>query len=154
MTIWPWAVLKGDVWVEHGEAVAHASKYLPTLFSRVPQNPKEKISSGYKAWELLYYIYGEGPGLFFGVLPNEYYAHFCKLVRGIRIIYQCSISQEQLAIACRLLLQWVLEFEILYCDRNPDRLHFVSVSILYLILQERRVGLVPSGYRRNGLWSA
>ena len=143
MTIWPWAVLKGDVWVEHGEAVAHASKYLPTSFGRVPRNPKEKISSGYKAWELLYYIYGEGPGLFFGILPNEYYAHFCKLVRGIRIIYQRSISQEQLAIARRLLLQWVLEFEILYCDRNPDRLHFVRQcvhSISHLAGETRRLG--------------
>ena len=82
-TDWPWAVLTGDVWVQHGQAVSQASKYLPTSFGRVPRNPQEKISSGYKAWELLYYIYGEGPGLFFGVIPDEYFSHFCLLVRAI-----------------------------------------------------------------------
>ena len=77
---WPWAVLTGDVWETHGEAVARAAKYLPTSFGRTPRNPQEKISSGYKAWEFLYYLYGEGPGIFFDVLPPPYYSHFCKLV--------------------------------------------------------------------------
>jgi hypothetical protein len=142
-TVWPWAVLTGDVWVQHGEAVAQASKHLPTSFGRVPRNPQEKISSGYKAWELLYYIYGEGPGLFFGVLPDEYFSHFCMLVRAIRIIFQHSISQEQLAIAHRLLLQWVLEFEIRYCNRDPNRLHFVRQcvhSLTHLARETRRLG--------------
>ena len=142
-TVWPWAVLTGDVWEEHGKAVAQASKHLPTSFGRVPRNPQEKISSGYKAWELLYYIYGEGPGLFFGVLPNEYFHHFCKLVRVIRIIYQRSISQEQLVTAEQLLLQWVHEFEVHYCNRDPNRLHFVHQcvhSLSHLARETRRLG--------------
>ena len=89
---WPWAVLTGDVWDNHGMAVARTARYLPTSFGRTPRNPQEKISSGYKAWEFLYYLYGEGPGVFFNVLPQPYYSHFCKLVRAMRIIYQHRIS--------------------------------------------------------------
>jgi hypothetical protein len=126
---WPWAVLTGDAWVEHGKVVAEVARYLPTSFGRTPRNPQEKISSGYKAWEFLIYIYGEGPGVFFEVLPDLYYSHFCRLVRAIRMIFQRSISQEQVKTAHELLLQWVLDFELLYCKRDPDRLHFVRQCV-------------------------
>ena len=91
-TEWPWAVLTGETWVQHGKAVANAAAFLPTLFGRVPRNPQEKILSGYKVCELLYYIYGLGPGVFFEVLPEEYYSHFCWLVHAIRLIYQQTIT--------------------------------------------------------------
>jgi hypothetical protein len=126
---WPWAVLIGNAWVEHGKIVEQAAKHLPTSFGRTPRNSHEKISSGYKAWEILYYLYGEGPGVFFGVLPDVYYSHFCRLVRAIRIIYQHKISREQLITAQELLLQWVLDFEMLYCKRNLNRLHFVRQCV-------------------------
>ena len=126
---WPWAVLTGAIWEDHGRAVARAARYLPTSFGRTPRNPQEKISSGYKAWEFLYYLYGEGPGLFFNILPMPYYSHFCKLVRAIRIIYQCRISREQLVLAHKLLLEWCIEFEHLYYQRNPERLHFVRQCV-------------------------
>ena len=140
---WPWAVLVGDVWDAHGRVVAHAAKYLPTSFGRTPRNPQEKISSGYKAWEFLYYLYGEGPGIFFNVLPQPYYLHFCKLVRAIRIIYQRSISREQLLLAHKLLLEWCVEFEILYCQRKAERLHFVRQcvhSLTHLAKETHRLG--------------
>ena len=103
--------------------------FLPTSFGRVPRNPQEKISSGYKACELLYYIYSLGPGVFFEVLPEEYYSHFCRLVHAIRLIYQQTITREQLLLVHRLLLQWVLDFELLYCRRRPERLHFVRQCV-------------------------
>jgi hypothetical protein len=127
--IWPWAVLRGEVWKAHGAAVARAASYFPRSFDRTPRNPAEKISSGYKAWELLLYVYGLGPGLFYGLLPEEYYRHYCKLVVGIRIIYQRKISQLQLKLADRLLLEWVIEFELLYYQRKPERLHFVRQCV-------------------------
>ena len=126
---WPWAFLTGDTWVQHGKVVAQAAKYLPTSFGRTPRNPQEKISSGYKAWEFLYYVYGEGPGVFFGILPDVYFSHFCRLVWAIRIIFQRSISQDELTTANDLLLQWVLDFELLYCERNQNRLHFVRQCV-------------------------
>ena len=125
LTDWPWAVLTGDVWKKHGKVIAQAARFLPTSFGRTPRNPQEKVSSGYKAWEFLYYFYGEGPGVFYGVLPEIYYLHFCRLVRAIRIIYQRSISLEQLTVAHKLLLQWVVDFELLYYQRKLGRLHFV-----------------------------
>ena len=33
---WPWAVLTGGIWADHGKAVALASKFLPTSFGRQP----------------------------------------------------------------------------------------------------------------------
>jgi len=49
---WDWVKLIGDVWTQHGKLVAEATKYFPSSFHRPPQNPVEKISSGYKAAEL------------------------------------------------------------------------------------------------------
>ena len=126
---WPWAVLTGDVWVEHGKDVAKAGCFLPRSFDRVPRNPQEKISSGYKAWEFLMYIYVLGPGLFHNIIPEVYYRHFCKLVRGIRLVHQRSLSQEQLATAHQALLEFCIEFELLYYQRKSSRLHFVRQSI-------------------------
>jgi hypothetical protein len=140
---WPWAVLRGDTWDAHGIVVAKAGKYLPTSFGRVPRNPRDKISSGYKAWEFLNYVYGLGPGVFYDVLPEPYYSHFCRLVRAARIIHQREISKEQLVVAHKLLLQWVIDFERLYYQRNPDRLHFVRPcvhSLTHLARETHRMG--------------
>jgi len=126
---WPWAVLTGKVWEEHGKVVAEAGHFLPRSFDRVPRNPQEKISSGYKAWEFLIYVYVLGPGLFYGVLPEPYYQHFCKLVRGIRLVYQRRSSGDQLKVAHQALLEFCVEFEYLYYQRQADRLHFVRQSI-------------------------
>jgi len=141
--VWDWAVLKGDVWETHGKAVADAALYFPRSFDRTPRNPAEKLSSGYKAWELLLYFYGLGPGLFYGILPESYYRHYCKLVVAIRIIYQRHISSRQLKLAHKLLLEWVLEFELLYYQRKPERLHFVRQcvhSLTHLGPETHRLG--------------
>ena len=33
---WPWAVLTGETWVQHGKIVAQATRYLPSSFGRPP----------------------------------------------------------------------------------------------------------------------
>ena len=81
--IWDWAVLKRNVWKTHSEAVAAAASCFPYSFDHTPHNPADKLSGGYKAWELLLYFCGLGPGLFYGILPEAYYKHYCKLVVGI-----------------------------------------------------------------------
>ena len=141
--IWDWAVLKGDVWKAHGGAVAAAASYFPRSFDRTPRNPAEKLSSGYKAWELLLYFYGLGPGLFYGLLSEVYYQHYCKLVVGVRIMYQRDISSGQLQLAHQLLLEWVVEFECLYYRRMEERLHFVRQcvhSLVHIVPQTLRIG--------------
>jgi len=88
-TTWPFGVLHDDaVWQAHGASVTGAGLYLPVcLESRVPRNPAEKISSGYKAVEYLVYIFGLCPALLYCVLPPRFYYHFCKLVFGARVIH-------------------------------------------------------------------
>ena len=140
---WPWAVLHGDVWEAHGRDVAAATPYLPGSFDRPPRNPAEKISSGYKAWEFLLYLYGLGPGVFYNVLPQTYYQHFCKLVFAVRIINQHQIKTEDLQAAHQALVEFAHEFELLYYQRRTDRLHFVRQSIhalTHLALEVIRLG--------------
>ena len=141
--VWDWAVLKGDVWKAHGQAVANTASYFPRSFDRTPRNPAEKLSSGYKAWELLLYFYGLGPGLFYELLLEVYYRHYCKLVVGIRIMYQREISPKQLKLSHQSLLEWVLEFECLYYCRKTERLHFVRQcihSLVHLVPETLRIG--------------
>ena len=131
--IWDWAILKGDVWKAHGGAIAAATSYFPRSFDRTPRNPVEKLSSGYKSWELLVYFYGLGPGLFYRLLSDIYYKHYCKLVVGVRIMYQHDISSEQLQLAHQLLLEWVVKFECLYYRWMEERLHFVRQCVHSLV---------------------
>ena len=102
--------------------------------------------SGFKAWELVNYIYSQGPGLFFRTLLDVYYSHFCRLVQAIRIIHQRTISLGQLITAHELLLQWVLDFKLLYCNQNPNRLHFVCQCVHSL------THLARETYRLGPLW--
>ena len=48
---------------------------------------------------------------------------------GVRIIYQRRISRQQLLYAHKLLLEWVLEFELLYYQRKIKRLHFIRQCV-------------------------
>ena len=126
-------VLKGDIWKFHGKAVANTTPYLPGSFDRPPRNPAEKISSGYKAWEYLTYIFVLAPALLRGILPDKYWQHFCKLVKAIRLLHQCRITREQLYHAHQLLVQFVEEFELLYYQRRADRIHFCRPSVHALL---------------------
>ncbi|KAF8230405.1 hypothetical protein L208DRAFT_1282038 [Tricholoma matsutake] len=111
---WDWAKLQGSTWVEPGCQVAVATPYLPGSFDRPPCNPAEKISSGYKAWEFLLYLFGLGPGLLYSILPEKYYQNFCKLVFGMHIIQQYHIINEDLSKAHAALIEFAYEFELLY----------------------------------------
>ncbi len=80
---WIWLVLKGNVWQRHGKSIMNALYFLPSSFEWPPQNIAEKLTSGYKAWEFLLYLYGLGPGLLYGILLRVYYSNYCKLVYGM-----------------------------------------------------------------------
>jgi hypothetical protein len=144
---WEWATLTGDIWQAHGRLVANATPFFPSSFHRPPRNPAEKISSGYKAIEYFHYLFGLGPGFFRAVLPSKYWKNFCKLVRGIRIIVNRSITGSQLQEAHSNLVQFVEEFENLYYQRRVDRLHFCRPCIhtlLHTAPEVTRVG--PGAY--------
>jgi hypothetical protein len=113
------------------------------MFDRPPRNPAEKISSGYKAMEFLTYFFVLGPALFYDVLPFKYWRNYCKLVAGIRIIYQKRVTVTQLRTAHTSLAEFCNEFELLYYQRKPTRIHMVRMSIhilLHLAPEIHRIG--------------
>jgi hypothetical protein len=127
---WDWAVLKSiTVWKEHGEAVTNTLHYLPSSFDRPPCNIAEKLTSGYKAWEFLLYLYGLGPGLLYDILPSLYYSNYCKLVFGMHLINQHSISLENVRDANLALTSFVQEFKVIYCQCLSMHIHFVWLCI-------------------------
>ncbi|KAI9447399.1 hypothetical protein H4582DRAFT_1803124 [Lactarius indigo] len=140
---WTWAVLRGDVWQQHGKSVADTLHYLPSSFDRPPRNIAEKLTSGYKAWEFLLYLYGLAPSLLYGILPNLYYSNFCKLVHGIRLMNQHNISRQNVRGAHLALSSFAQEFEVIYCQRQQTRIHFVRPclhSVLHLPCEVVRLG--------------
>ncbi|CDO70170.1 hypothetical protein BN946_scf185009.g21 [Trametes cinnabarina] len=142
ISTWDWACLAdNDTWEAHGHLVSQATQYLPGSFGRPPRNPAEKINSGYKAWEYLYYVFGLLPGLLWGIQKPAFYAHFCKLVAGVRVALLLVIPVELRQRAHELLLEFVQEFEEVYYQRRVDRLHFVRQSLHALI------HLIPEGLR-------
>lgn len=136
---WTWLVLKGDIWQSHGKSVADALYFLPSSFERPPRNIAEKLTSGYKAWEFLLYLYGLGPGLLYGILPEVYYSNYCKLVYGMRLMNQHNISQDNVRDAYLALLSFAREFEEIYCQRLVTRIHFVRPCLHSLVHLPREV---------------
>ncbi|KDQ54419.1 hypothetical protein JAAARDRAFT_182367 [Jaapia argillacea MUCL 33604] len=130
---WDWMVLVGTTWRDHGKDFEAATSDIPGCFDCAPQNPTEKMSSGYKAREFLTYVYGLAPALLRKILPRKYWRHFCKLVFATRLLHQRSISTSQLQQAHRFLIEYVEEFELLYYQRRADRLHFCRQSIHALV---------------------
>ncbi|KAF9496980.1 hypothetical protein BDN71DRAFT_1388425 [Pleurotus eryngii] len=144
---WTWATLTGDTWISHGKLIAKATPHFPSSFHRPPRNPAEKINSGYKATEFYLYFYSLGPAHFRGILPKEIWRNFCRLVHGVRIILQRSISGAQLQDAHSTFIQFVEEYETLYYQRRVDRLHFCRPSLhtlLHTASEVTRVG--PGAY--------
>ncbi|KAG1725615.1 uncharacterized protein EDB91DRAFT_1239764 [Suillus paluster] len=106
---WPWSVLTGKTWVNHGAVVAALQPHLP-----------EKINTYYKAAEYITWLFGYGPGLFYGLIPDLYYRNFCQFY---------SITPAQVLKASECFAEWETEFEELYYQHCVDRLHFVRPCI-------------------------
>src|SRR6266581_6257523 len=136
---WDWAVLQGDIWQQHGKAVEAALHYLPSSFDRPPHNIAEKLTSGYKAWEFLLYLYRLGPGILYDILPEKYFVNYCKLVLGIRLVNQHSITLANVRDAHLALLSFAHEFELLYCQCLPTHIHFVRPCLHTLVHLPREI---------------
>ncbi|RDX43646.1 hypothetical protein OH76DRAFT_1360979 [Lentinus brumalis] len=144
---WDFAVFRlKDPWKKHGKLVADASRYLPGSFDRPPRDPAKKISSGFKAWEFLLYVYGLLPGLLRHVLPSDLYDHFCTLVSAVRVVLQHVQHPEQLPQAHANIVEYVTRFEDLFYARRDVRLHFVRPclhTLLHVVPETIRVGPGP-----------
>ena len=141
---WDFAIFTDPaLWKAHGQMVADATRYLPGSFDRPPRDPAKKISSGYKAWEFLLYVYGLLPGLLRHILPEKYYRHFCWLVFGARFVLQYRLPTSLFPSAHRALVSYIEEYEVIYYCRRRERLHFVRPSLHTLghaIPEASRVG--------------
>ena len=143
---WDWGTLVGNVWKDHGAAVAACCEYIPGFVDHPPRNIAEKINSGYKAKEWQTYLYGLAPALLYGILPDRYWKNFCKLVYAIRILHQRTISRTQLEEAHKYLKLFCVDYEEIYVQRRSDRLHMVRPSIhgiLHMPSETVRVGPTP-----------
>ncbi|KAF9494662.1 hypothetical protein BDN71DRAFT_1483024 [Pleurotus eryngii] len=136
---WDWAVLQGNVWKSHGAEVTDCTPYLPGSFDRPPRNPAEKISSGYKAWEFLIYIYSLGPALFYGILPEKYWKNLCLLIQGIRILLQRKITRKQLCYAHMCLIEFITHIHIL-AHGAPETIRIGPAANVSQWTMERTIG--------------
>ena len=143
--LWDWLVLVGDVWKSHGQDIARCRPYLPGSFDCPPWNPAEKISSGYKAWEFLVYVFGYCPALLYDILPRKYWQNFCKLVSAVRLLQQRTITASQLQRAHLLVLEFTEEYEAIYYRRMVSRLHFCRQSIHGLLHLAQDVACLGPG---------
>lgn len=131
---WDFAVFRDkEVWQAHGATVEDALPYLPGSFDKPPRNPSQKINSGYRAWEFIMWLCGVGPVLFRSFLPRKYWLNFCKLVFGFCLFSQRRITKEQVRDGHAVLVGFVDEFEDLYYQRMPERIHFCRHSIHGLV---------------------
>lgn len=139
---WDWICFKGDVWKTHGQAIADVRSYLPGSFDRPPRYPAEKLNSGYKEIEYLTYFYGLGPAMFRNILPDKYWLNYCKLVRAVQILHQCRITIQEIKNAQELMIAFIEEYEKLYYQRIPGRLHMVRQSIHALFHMAPKTGRI------------
>ena len=101
----------------------------PRSFDCPPWNPTEKISSGYKAWEFLVYVFGYCPALLYGTLPHRYWQNFCMLVSAVCLLQQCAVSSSQVRSAHEQILSFIEEYETIYYRRMTMWLHFCQQSV-------------------------
>ena len=130
---WDWAVLWGNIWQQHGKAVKAALHYLCSSFDRPLCNIAEKLTSSYKAWEFLLYLYRLGPGILYDILPEKYFTNYCKLIIRIWLVNQHRITLANVRDAHLVLLSFVHELELLYCQHLPTCIHFVHPGLHTLV---------------------
>ena len=127
--LWDWVSLIGDTGKSHRQDVACCCPYLPGSFDCPPRNPTKKISSGYKAWEFLIYLFGCCPVLQYAILPHCYWQNFCKLVSAVCLLQQRLITASQIKSAYLLVVTFIEEFKAIYYRQMMTRLHFCWQSI-------------------------
>jgi len=62
------------------------------------------------------YIFGLGPGLFYKILPQQYWKNYCKLVFAVHVIHQHKILSQGLCATYKAVLKFVIELKELYCQ--------------------------------------
>ncbi|KIK13782.1 hypothetical protein PISMIDRAFT_118202 [Pisolithus microcarpus 441] len=136
---WDWAIFCDKaVWTAHGQAIADAGILIPSSFDHKLWNITDKINTDYKTWEFHLYMFSLAPDLLYNILPECYWTNFCKLVHGIQIMSQHTISKQDLEHAYILLCSWGHECELIYYQLRQDCLHFIHPcvhQVLHLVTE-------------------
>ena len=130
-------------WMKHGALIALMASFFLASFGCTPRNPKEKIITGYKAIKWINYFCVLGPAVLCLVLLHVFWIHFCKIVCGSRVIHQQKTTAVELEHAHGLLLDWVKDFETIYCNQDLHCIHLVLPCVhttVYLATKTARLG--------------
>jgi hypothetical protein len=98
----------------------------PSFFPCKPRSIKKEFAL-YKAKDFKVFMFYYSLVVLNGILPVEYWTHYCKLVSAIAILSQESVSPTQLAAADSLLHAYVSVFQILY------GLRFMTMNVHQLL---------------------
>ncbi|KAI0317685.1 hypothetical protein OF83DRAFT_1058212 [Amylostereum chailletii] len=112
-------------WKEHGKFIAESRSDLPSSFDRPPRNPAEKVTSGFKCWEFIHWIYAFMPALLYGKIPDQHWRVICQLVAGVRIIFQKQCTHEELQKAHKLLSDFKYNLEDIFAQRKISCMRFM-----------------------------
>lgn len=151
---WEWAIFHNNSaeWDRHGAEVASLTPYMPGSFGRTPRNPADKLNSGYKAWELLLYIFGLGPYLFHGLLTPKYWENFCMAVKAVQIVIQHEITLKDLDIADNLFCEFSYQCGGLCVQSRMEGIHFVC-PVIHGISHETRETFRIGPQMNNSQWT-
>ncbi|KAI9566185.1 hypothetical protein HD554DRAFT_2206089 [Boletus coccyginus] len=109
--------------------VANLSDLLLSLWHATIKYDTKKINTQYKIWKHQLHTFALAPTLLFNILPCKFWQNHCKLVRGVQLLSQHSITILELQQVHGLLCSWEREFETLYYQCREDHLHFIRPCI-------------------------
>ncbi|KAJ3716065.1 hypothetical protein C8R42DRAFT_698103 [Lentinula raphanica] len=111
--------LDDKVWEAVGRNTASAGSMIPSAFGARPPNVAEdKQATTADTWSFwLLYI---APVLLDGKLPPPYHHHLCDLSSIVNQCLQFEISQDSLQLLRKACEKWVVDYEKLYYQGDPN----------------------------------
>ncbi|THU76673.1 hypothetical protein K435DRAFT_824523 [Dendrothele bispora CBS 962.96] len=127
--------LNPTVWEGIGAATAACGDYIPSAFGQRPPNvatdagKKATTADSWSFW-LLYL----GPILLYNRFTRRvYYDHFVEFVKLIKLCLEFEIKYSQIDVLRQGFKDWVLKFEELYYQHDPDRVSVCPLTIHALL---------------------
>ncbi|KAF7322257.1 hypothetical protein HMN09_00002900 [Mycena chlorophos] len=119
-------IIPKEVWDEIWKEITAAMKLIPSAFTRsLAGGPSRFTAESWYFW-FVYLV----PGVLRGRFPQEeYYTHACEFGSIIKLCLQFHISELELQLLERKMVEWVLEYERLYYRSEPQRLSACRLTI-------------------------
>ncbi|KZP14756.1 hypothetical protein FIBSPDRAFT_751338 [Athelia psychrophila] len=125
--------LMKKVWEALSEATAAAGSTIPSAYSsRVPNITKSKLLVSAEMWSFW--------ALYLGLIllrqqfsQAKYHCHFVRLVKLLNICLQFQISDDEIDFIREGFIRWVLEYEDIYYQHDPERISACPVTIHALL---------------------